>query len=213
LARFLFYFFCTVLDSIIKQYLQNLHFYDDKDESILKFSLLFDFGQETPKNKLAVKYNSSINILRTSILTNLYLLYANDQWNLSTLKTISTLLDNSIDHYLEAELLLMLHVSKFKIENATKIQEIIRHIIPIQTTEQELILNKLGLNLNVIGEFKAVLLSNQIIRIIETIYFTLTKKQIDKNDLKQIINYIHIEFVRAKRASQLRGFSGRKKKC
>jgi hypothetical protein len=181
--------FCIVLDSIIKQYLQNLHFYENKREPVVKFNSLFKFGQETPKRKLAVKYNSSINILRKSILTNLYILYSNDQWNLSTLKRISTLFDNSTDHYLEAELLLILHISKFKIENVTKIEEIIKHVIPIKT----------------------VLLSNQVIRVIERIYFTLTKKQIDKNDLKKIINDIHIEFVRATLAHQLRGFSGRKK--
>ncbi len=69
---------------------------------------MFKFGQETPKKKLAVQYNSSINILRQGVLTNLFLSYGNDQWNISTLNKISTLLDNSIDHYLEAELLLIL---------------------------------------------------------------------------------------------------------
>ncbi|CAF3440021.1 unnamed protein product, partial [Rotaria socialis] len=97
------------------------------------------------------------------------------------------------------------------LEKLTKIQEIIKHVLPIQKTEQELILNELGLNLNIIDEFKTIVLTNQIIRIIETIYFTLTKKQIDKNDLKKRIKDIDIEFVRVRRAFPLRGFSGRKK--
>ena len=139
------------------------------------------------------------------------MLYENDQWTLSILKKISTLLDNSTGHHLEAELLLILHISKFKIENVDKIQEIIDHVIPIQITEQVLIFDELGLDLNLIDEFKLILLSNQILRIIKNIYFQLTKKQIDTNDLKQIINNINIELVRVKRAYQLRGFSGRKK--
>ncbi len=78
---------------------------------------------------------------------------------------------------------LILHISKFK-ENAITTQEIIEHVLPVQTTEQHLILNELGLNVNIIDEFKTILLSNTLIRIIEKIYFLLTKITIDKNDLK-----------------------------
>jgi hypothetical protein len=80
-------------------------------------------------------------------------------------------------------LTLILHISKFK-ENAITTQEIIEHVLPVQTTEQHLILNELGLNVNIIDEFKTILLSNTLIRIIEKIYFLLTKITIDKNDLK-----------------------------
>ncbi len=78
---------------------------------------------------------------------------------------------------------LILHISKFK-ENAITTQQIIEHVLPVQTTEQDLILNELGLNVNIIDEFKTILLSNTIIRIIEKIYVLLTKIPIDKNDLK-----------------------------
>jgi hypothetical protein len=80
-------------------------------------------------------------------------------------------------------LTLILHISKFK-ENAITTQQIIEHVLPVQTTEQDLILNELGLNVNIIDEFKTILLSNTIIRIIEKIYVLLTKIPIDKNDLK-----------------------------
>jgi hypothetical protein len=80
-------------------------------------------------------------------------------------------------------LTLILHVSKFK-ENAITTQQIIEHVLPVQTTEQDLILNGLGLNVKIIDEFKTILLSNTIIRIIEKIYVLLTKIPIDKNDLK-----------------------------
>ncbi len=72
--------------------MENLHSYDGNHERIIKFNWLFKFGQETPKKKLAVQYNSSINILRQGVLTNLFLSYGNDQWNISTLNKISTLL-------------------------------------------------------------------------------------------------------------------------
>ncbi len=58
-------------------------------------------------------------------------------------------------------LTLILHISKFK-ENAITTQQIIEHVLPVQTTEQDLILNELGLNVNIIGEFKNILLSNKI---------------------------------------------------
>ena len=106
------------------------------------------------------------------------MLYANDQWNLSVLNKLATLLDNSTNHYLEAELLLLLHISKFNIENVTKIQEIIEHVIPIEATKQDVIFNDLGLNVSMIDEFKTILLHNQIIRTIKTIYFILTKNKL-----------------------------------
>ena len=65
-----------------------------------------------------------------------------------------------------------------------KIQEIIDHVIPVEATKQDLILNELGLNVNIIGELKPILLNNEIIRIIKTIYF-------DSIEYKQ--SYISIE--------------------
>ncbi|CAF0936448.1 unnamed protein product [Rotaria sordida] len=105
----------------------------------------------------------------------------------------------------EAELLLVLHVSKVNTEDIPKIEDLINKVLPIEKIEKLVILKELGLNLNILDEFKMILLSNQIIHIIQNIYFKLTKKQIDTKDLKQIVNDIHIEIVRVTRTTLLRG--------
>ncbi|CAF3841093.1 unnamed protein product, partial [Rotaria sp. Silwood1] len=198
-------------DLIVKEYLKNFYFYENECQRLIKFNSLFTYDQEKLRKTIIVHSNSSINILRKSILTNLYKLYENDQWNLSTLTTLSTLFDNSINHYLEAELLIILYISQLKIDNVTKVEDIIKNLLPILRTEQIVVEKEFEINLNIIDEFKRILLTNQIIRIIQNVYSKLTKKQINTNDLQQIINDIHIEFVDVGAAYQLRGFSGRKK--